>query len=515
MFSIRNAVATFVSGAWVTLMISTQVLGQTLEPAPPYEMLGLVSDATIGTSTTTTLVTGSFLLEAGEHRLLARAEITSSSTGDVYTQTFIGCTGNDGQSVAQQIGAAENHRGKDATGPNYPVQGHLVLNPLLLFTAPTTGTYTCQLTATKGTTADPAAGVHITALGRVNGEPTTWLKVSGKGSDLGMAWQDPPCDAPGDTTPTAANNFSACVYLAGASNLKQIYVFDNGSNGDGSEAQVWFAPPETAFVDASASIMLTSCHYQTSSCPADDSQSWWNYIHEAGTVNGGTVDTHLELIQLDPDGKACMANQTPEERWFVGNAAHHNMHYFSLSNVPVYPCNGSRQFKLRISVKYVTGVPLKLDGNTWTHGFVVASATGTALPVPQLVGLQESAAISSITNAGYELSTISYSLNSAPQGTVIDQSPAAGIIENPGSGVAFTLSTGGSIVPNLLGLPQSSASNAISALNLIPVVGYTHACINPGEVLTQSPLAGTLLALGSTVTITVDDGTYRTCGPTR
>lgn len=511
MSSIRNVLAISVSGAWVALLISTQMLGQSLEPAPPFEKLGLVSDTTIGTSTTTTLITGSFFLEAGEHRLLGRAEITSSSTGNVYTQTFVGCTGPDGKSVSPPQGAAENHQGNDFSGHNYPLQGHLVLQPLLMFNAPTTDTYTCQLTATKGTTADPAAGVHMTALGWVNGDPTTWLEVSGKAEDTGLAFQDPSCDAKGDATPTAANGFSACLYLAGASNLKQIYVFDNGSEGDGSEAQVWFAPPETAFVDASASLMLTSCPHNTSSCPSDDSQSLLNYLEEATTVNGGTVDTHLQVIQLEPDGEPCTTSQTPEERWFVGNAAHHNMHYFSLANVPVYSCNGSRQFKMRISVKYVTGVPLKLDGNTWTHGFLVTSATGTASPVPNVVGLQESIAASSIKNAGYALSTVSYSLNSTPAGTVIDQSPSAGVIENPGSAVTLTLSSGGSVVPNLLGASQSSATSAITALRLTPVLGYSRACINPGEVLTQSPMAGTLLAFGSTVKITIDSGTFKTC----
>ena len=510
MSSIRNVLATFVSGSWLALVISAQMPGQSLEPAPPYEKIGLTSDKAIATSTVTSLVKHQFLLDPGEHRLLGRAEITT--TGSVYVQTFIGCTGPDGQSVAQETGAAENHQGKDATGPNYPLKGHLVLQPLLLFTAPQAGSYTCQLTATKGTSAAPAPGVHLTALGTVNGSPTTWLEVSGKAADTGMEFQDPYCDANGDTTPTAANDFSACLYLAGASNLTQIYVFDNGSDGDGSEAQVWFAPPETAFVDAGASIMLTSCHYHTTSCPSDDSQSLLNYLEEGGTVNGGTVDTHLELIQLDPDGKPCMTSETPEERWFVGNVAHHNMHYFSLSDVPVYPCNGSRQFKMRISVKYVTGVPLKLDGPSWTHGFVVTSASGTASPVPNLVGLSESAAIDALTTAGYDVSTISSSLDSAPVGTVIYQAPSAGVIESPGSKVALTLSTGGSVVPNLLGAPQSSATNAITALGLTPVVGYSHVCINPGDVLTQSPLPGTLLAFGSAVTLPIDSGTYKSCG---
>jgi hypothetical protein len=348
----------------------------------------------------------------------------------------------------------------------------------------------------------------MTALARVNGDPTTWLQVS-TANDAGAGWwQNLPCDKDGDTSPIPANGYSACLYLAGASNLQQIYIFDD----DGSPTKVWEAASDAAFVDASASIMLTSCFYNTSSCPSDQSQSFWShYVVDVG-VDGGTVDTHLELIQLNPDGGTCMVNQTSEERWFVGNAAHHNMHNYSLSGVPVYPCNGSRAFKMRISVKYVAGVPLKLDGPTWTHGFVINSASGTALPVPNLLGLQQSPAINSITTAGYALSTVSYQLNSAPAGTVIFQYPSAGIIEYPGSGVELTLSTGGAIVPNLLGAPKSSATSAITALGLTPAVGYSHACINPGDVLLQSPLAGTLLAFGSTVTVTIDSGTYKNCG---
>lgn len=509
--SIRNAFATFLGSAWVGMIISTQLLAQSVTPAPPLQSLPMVSDTDIGSSSTP-LVWGTFSLQAGEtRRVLGRAEITSSTNSNVYTQTFTQCIGPDG-TVSQQGGAAENHQGNDTpVGPNYPSQGHLVLQPLLLFTAPTTGIYTCELTATKGTTADPGAGIHMTALARVNGDPATWLEVS-TANDAGASWwQNPPCDKDGDTSPTPADGPSACLYLAGAANLQQIYVFDD----DGSPAKVWEAPStpsNAAFVDASASLMLTSCFYGTSSCPADDSQSFWSYYFWDVGVDGGTVDTYLELIQLNPDGGTCVSTKTPEERWFVGNAAHHNMHYYSLSNVPVYPCNGSRAFKMRISVKYVTGVPLKIDGPLFTHGFVINSASGTALPVPNLIGLEESAVVNSITNAGYDLSTVSQSLNSAPTGTVIFQYPSAGIIEYPGSGVELTLSTGGAIVPNLLGAPQTSATRAITALGLTPAVGYSHACINPGDVLSQSPPAGTLLAFGSTVTVTIDSGTYKNCG---
>jgi hypothetical protein len=514
MSGIKSVLATFL-GVSLVMMISTQLPGQVLTPAPPLEMLPEVSNLEIGASTVLA-ASGTFNLDAGDmRRVLGRVEITSSTSGNVYIETYTQCIGPDGP-VSQQGGAAENHQGNDTpVGPNYPSQGHLVLQPLLLLTAPKPGMYMCQLTATKGTSADPAAGVHMTALARVNDNPATWLEVS-TANDLGASWwQNPPCDKDGNTSPTPADGPSACQYLAGASNLQQINVFDDDGSlnvFDGGPANVWEAASNAAFVDASASLMLTSCFYGTSSCLSDDSQSFSSHYFWDVGVDGGTVDTHLELIQLNPDGGTCTVNQTPEERWFVGNAAHHNMHNYSLSKVPVYPCNGSRAFKMLISVKYVTGVPLKEDGYLFTHGFVINSAYGTALPVPNVVGLQEGAAINSITTAGYVLSTVSYALNPAPQGTVIFQYPGAGNIENPGSGVELSLSSGGAFVPNLLGDPRSSATSAITALGLTPAVGYSHACINPGDVLLQSPPAGTLLAFGSTVTVTIDSGTFKNCG---
>jgi hypothetical protein len=71
--------------------------------------------------------------------------------------------------------------------------------------------------------------------------------------------------------------------------------------------------------------------------------------------------------------------------------------------------------------------------------------------------------------------------------------------------------TGRATVPNLLYLPQSSATGAITSLGLVPSVSFSKACTNPGDVLTQSPLPGTLVAPGSTVNITVDSGTLKSC----
>jgi hypothetical protein len=387
---------------------------------------------------------------------------------------------------------------------DYPSQGHLVLQPLLLLQAPTAATYRCWLSGTSGQ--DPLTAVAT----NYAGSATTWLQVSATNDAGASWWQNLPCDAHGDTSPSATNGYSSCLYLGGASGQQQLYVFDN----DGSPPKVWDATSDAAgnlpaFVDASDSLMLTTCYYGTDSCTGANSEGWWTHIWD--DPGGTAVDSHLELIQLNPNGSVCNSTQSPEERSWVGNLPHHYMIYHSLSTVPVYSCGGSRRFKLRISVKYVSGNPVKVDGSLWTHAYAFNSFYGTAPAVPYLIGLTEGAAANYLTTTGYAVPAVSTTLNSALAATVISQYPSAGIIELPGSTVNLTVSTGGVVVPNLLGDPQSSATAAIKALGLIPTVGSQKECINPGEVLTQSPPSGTLVQTGSTVYITVDSGTLKTC----
>jgi hypothetical protein len=215
---------------------------------------------------------------------------------------------------------------------------------------------------------------------------------------------------------------------------------------------------------------------------------------------------------------------SPEQRSTVGNNAHHYMIYHSLSGVPVYPECGSRQFKLRISVKYVSGDPVKIDGSLFTHAYAFKSFSGVAPPVPNLIDQKEADARNSVTASGYAVSTVSYSLNPAPAGTVISQDPSTvqvcpnvsclnvGIIELPGSPVNFTVSTGEVYVPNVLSYSQKNAVAALSAVGLVPSVSSQKLCIDPGDVFIQSPAAGTPVYVGSTVYITVDGGTVKGCG---
>jgi beta-lactam-binding protein with PASTA domain len=45
----------------------------------------------------------------------------------------------------------------------------------------------------------------------------------------------------------------------------------------------------------------------------------------------------------------------------------------------------------------------------------------------------------------------------------------------------------------------------------VPKVSFQKACINPGDVLNQSPQAGNTVPPGSTINLSVDSGTFKTC----
>lgn len=75
----------------------------------------------------------------------------------------------------------------------------------------------------------------------------------------------------------------------------------------------------------------------------------------------------------------------------------------------------------------------------------------------------------------------------------------------------WQLTPSGVTVPNLISLAQSEATSDISALGLAPKVISSKKCIDPGDVLIQNPGAGTPVPPGSTVTITIDSGTFKSC----
>jgi hypothetical protein len=440
-------------------------------------------------------------------RVFGRAEITSttvpSKPWDVEANII--CFGPNGW-TSPIAGASQNYQGPNTpAGPSYPTTGHIVFYPLLLLQAPYAGNYSCHLYATSEDGPTMAVGRSF------QGDNTTWLRVSAANEAGAQWWQDRSCDewgnvggnaGPSRTLPGTDNNGtinnyppSWCNYLGGPVGRPEIYVFFNDESYATLPPQ-WEAANNAAFVDVRDSLMVTTC-YQSNSCIAK----------ERGQPDQGSgVDSYLELMQLNAAGGSCNVTQSPDQVSNVTSSAHHYMIYHELLTVPVLPSCGSRKFLVMIFVKWISGNPVKIDGSQYTHAFATNSFFGTAPPVPNVAGLAESAASNSLLASGYYVSLVSNGYGTAPPGSVIGQSPSAGTIEFPGSGVNLTLSTGSVTVPKVTSLGDKAASHIISALGLVPNLILQPGCKDPNIVQTQNPEPESGVAPGSTVSFTTNSG---------
>lgn len=124
--------------------------------------------------------------------------------------------------------------------------------------------------------------------------------------------------------------------------------------------------------------------------------------------------------------------------------------------------------------------------------------------VPDVVGMTESQAKTTLLKAGYTTLVVKKPSKSVPAGVVISQTPAAGTRYTPGNPVTVVVSSGiiEIVVPNVVGLTEAAAKAKISVSGLKPNVSYVSG--SPGGfVLSQSPGAGTVVAAGSTVELFV------------
>ncbi len=135
-------------------------------------------------------------------------------------------------------------------------------------------------------------------------------------------------------------------------------------------------------------------------------------------------------------------------------------------------------------------------------------ATAGAEEVPNVVGSPQATAEAAITSANLLVGVVT-PVNSAtvPIGTVISQDPSAGINVVPGSPVDLVIS--GVTVPNVVGLAQASAQSAITVAGLTVGTGATanSATVPIGNVISQTPAAGTNVLPGNAVTLVVSLGT--------
>ncbi|MBN1289756.1 MAG: PBP1A family penicillin-binding protein [Actinobacteria bacterium] len=124
--------------------------------------------------------------------------------------------------------------------------------------------------------------------------------------------------------------------------------------------------------------------------------------------------------------------------------------------------------------------------------------------VPNVVGMSSSGASSTLSSAGYSVTTVSQA-SSRPAGTVVSQVPAPGTALSRGGTVTIMVSTGEvkNTVPSVVGLSESAAIAKLSGAGFVASVNYVNGS-PPGIVSGQRPSSGTQLSPGSSVSITVN-----------
>jgi beta-lactam-binding protein with PASTA domain len=131
--------------------------------------------------------------------------------------------------------------------------------------------------------------------------------------------------------------------------------------------------------------------------------------------------------------------------------------------------------------------------------------------VPNVVGLTQAAATTSITSAGLVVGTVTtQSSSTVAAGSVISEAPTAGTSVNTGSAVNLVVSSGPAqvSVPNVVGLTQAAATTSITSAGLVvgTVTTQSSSTVASGTVISEAPTAGTSVNTGSAVNLVVSSG---------
>lgn len=165
----------------------------------------------------------------------------------------------------------------------------------------------------------------------------------------------------------------------------------------------------------------------------------------------------------------------------------------------------------------ISGTPTLATVTTITES--VADVTGESITlspitftissVPYLIGLTQTAATALIVADGFRVGTITTAFSTASPGTVIDQTPVVGVALALGGAINIVLASNTSSCPDFFGLTLAAARQLIGANGyvLVPDPPLTVTADYPaGSVVQQTPLSGTTMSVGFTVSLTISSG---------
>lgn len=139
---------------------------------------------------------------------------------------------------------------------------------------------------------------------------------------------------------------------------------------------------------------------------------------------------------------------------------------------------------------------------------LTVSTGSSQVQVPNVVGLTQAAATTSIAAATLVVGTVTtQSSSSVAAGLVISQNPIGGTSVSSGSAVNLVVSSGPApvLVPNVVGLTQAAATTSITGVGLVvgTVTTQPSATVAAGAVIAESPVAGTSVARGTAVNLVI------------
>jgi serine/threonine-protein kinase len=139
---------------------------------------------------------------------------------------------------------------------------------------------------------------------------------------------------------------------------------------------------------------------------------------------------------------------------------------------------------------------------------IVVSSGPEQVTVPSLRRLDQASAEARIRDAGLEVGSVTFQPSEAAEGTVIAQDPSATATVDPGTRVNIVIAQAPSTVP----VPSVIGNTATDARFKLEQAGFevlsdTAESDEPvGNVIDQNPAAGTQVAPGTPITITVSNG---------
>jgi serine/threonine-protein kinase len=110
---------------------------------------------------------------------------------------------------------------------------------------------------------------------------------------------------------------------------------------------------------------------------------------------------------------------------------------------------------------------------------------------------------SRLVSRGFKVKRVDVTANGIEPGRVVKQSPPAGQLLGKGGTVRLSVANNMVQLPSLVGQTVQQATATLQGLGLVATPAEMASDQPPGTVLSMSPVAGTTVARGSTVTLTI------------